>query len=125
MRFYSVIYDAVNDIKAAMEGLLEPTYKEKVLGRAEVREAFNIPKIGTIAGCYIVDGKVTRSSQARLVRDNVVVYEGKITSLRRFKDDAKEVMTGYECGIGLENFNDIKVSDIIESYIQEKVVKKL
>ena len=125
MRFYSVIYDAVNDIKAAMEGLLEPTYKEKVIGRAEVREAFNIPKIGTIAGCYIVDGKVTRSSQARLVRDNVVVYEGKITSLRRFKDDAKEVMTGYECGIGLENFNDIKVSDIIESYIQEKVVKKL
>lgn len=125
MRFYSIIYDIVNDIKAAMEGLLDPIYKEKVIGRAEVRELFNIPKIGTISGSYVIDGKIARSSQVRLIRDNVVIYEGKISSLRRFKDDAKEVLTGYECGIGIENFNDIKLNDIIESYIMEKFAAKL
>lgn len=125
IRFYSIIYDVVNDIKAAMEGLLDPVYKEKVIGRAEVRELFYIPKIGTISGAYVIDGNIARSSQVRLIRDNVVIYEGKISSLRRFKDDAKEVLTGYECGIGIENFNDIKLNDIIESYIQEKFAGKL
>ena len=125
IRLYSIIYDAINEIKAAMEGLLDPVYKEKVIGRAEVRELFYIPKIGTISGAYVIDGNIARSSQVRLIRDNVVIYEGKISSLRRFKDDAKEVLTGYECGIGIENFNDIKLNDIIESYIQEKFAGKL
>ncbi len=125
IRFYSIIYNAVNDIKAAMEGLLDPLYQEKVIGRAEVRELFVIPKIGTIAGSYVVDGKIARSSQIRLIRDSVVIYEGKISSLRWFKDDAREVLTNYECGIGIENFNDIKLNDIIEAYILEKVARKL
>ncbi len=125
LRLYNIIYDAVEDIKKAMEGLLEPTLREKYLGRAEVREVFSVPKIGNVAGCYVLDGKMIRNASVRLLRDNVVVYEGKMSSLRRFKDDVKEVATAYECGIGLENYNDIKVGDIIEDFEIEKIAAKL
>jgi translation initiation factor IF-2 len=116
IRLYNVIYDAVNDIKSAMEGLLAPTLKEEDLGRAEVREAFNVSKVGTIAGCYVVSGKIVRNAHARLLRDDVVIWTGKLSSLRRFKDDVKEVNNNYECGIGLENYNDLKTGDVIEAY---------
>ena len=116
IRLYNIIYDAVNDIKDAMEGLLEPTLKEIDLGRAEVREAFNVTKVGTVAGCYVVSGKILRNAHARLLRDDVVIWTGKMSSLRRFKDDVKEVNNNYECGIGLENYNDVKPGDIIEAY---------
>ena len=121
IRFYDVIYNFVNDIKGAMVGLMEPTYKEHIVGRAEIRETFNIPKVGTIAGSYVTEGKIERGQSARLIRDGVVVYSGKIASLRRFKDDIKEVQSGYECGIGIENYNDIKIKDIIECYEMEEV----
>ncbi len=106
-----------------MTGLLEPTFKEVRLGTAEVRETFKVPKFGTIAGCMVTEGRITRSgdTQARLVRDNVVVYEGKIGSLRRFKDDVSEVKAGFECGIALERFNDVKVGDVIEAFAVERV----
>lgn len=125
IRLYNIIYDAVEDIKKAMEGLLEPTLREKYLGRAEIREVFSVPKAGNVAGCYVQDGKMLRNAQVRLLRDNVVIYEGKMSSLRRFKDDVKEVATGYECGIGLENYNDIKIGDIIEAFEIEKVAATL
>ncbi|CAH2030856.1 translation initiation factor IF-2 [Trichlorobacter ammonificans] len=125
IRLYNVIYDAVDDVRKAMEGLLSPVFKEKYLGRAEVREVFSVPKIGSIAGCYVVDGKFIRNAQVRLLRDNVVVYQGKLGSLRRFKDDVKEVASGYECGMGLENYNDIKVGDVIEAFEMEKTAAKL
>ena len=121
IRLYSVIYDAVNDIRDAMEGLLAPTLKEKELGRVEVRETFHVSRVGTIAGCYVLDGKIVRNAQTRLVRDNVVVWQGKLSSLKRFKDDVKEVSSGYECGIGLENYNDLKIGDIIEVFEMEAV----
>jgi len=124
IRLYTVIYDAINDIREAMEGLLAPTYREKALGRAEVRKTFSVPG-ATIAGSMITDGKITRSSRARLVRDGRVVWEGKIGSLRRFKDDAREVAAGYECGIGLENYNDVKPGDIVEAFEMETVLRKL
>jgi translation initiation factor IF-2 len=120
-RTYSVIYDAISDIKNAMEGLLEPTYKEYILGRAQVIELFNVRKVGMIAGSLIIDGKVIRGSHARLLRDNTVIYDGRISSLRRFKDDMKECTQGLECGIWIENFNDIKPGDIIESYEMEEI----
>jgi len=125
IRQYSIIYNAVEDVKKAMEGLLSPIFKEKYLGRAEIREVFSVPKVGNVGGCYIQDGKVLRNAQVRLLRDNIVVYEGKMSSLRRFKDDVKEVSTGYECGIGLENYNDIKVGDIIEAFEMEKIAATL
>jgi len=125
IRQYSIIYNAVEDVKKAMEGLLSPIFKEKYLGRAEIRDVFSVPKVGNVAGCYIQDGKVMRNAQVRLLRDNIVVYEGKMSSLRRFKDDVKEVATGYECGIGLENYNDIKVGDIIEAFEMEKIAATL
>lgn len=125
IRLYSIIYDAVEDVKKAMEGLLEPTLKEKYLGRSEVREVFSVPKVGNVAGCYVQDGKMLRNAQVRLLRDNVVIYEGKMSSLRRFKDDVKDVASGYECGIGLENYNDIKIADIIEAFEIEKIATKL
>ncbi|MGQ9812226.1 MAG: translation initiation factor IF-2 [Dissulfurimicrobium sp.] len=120
IRFYDVIYNAIEEVKSAMTGLLEPVYEEKIIGRAEVRQTFHIPKVGIIAGCYVLEGMIQRNAKARLLRDNVVVYTGKIVSLRRFKEDAKEVQSGYECGIGLEKFNDIKTGDIIEAYKLEK-----
>ena len=126
VRLYSIIYDALNDIRAAMEGLLEPTLKERILGRAEVRQMFTIPKAGLVAGCYVVDGVISRASVGvRVIRDSVVVYEGKLGSLRRFKDDVREVQQGYECGITVENFNDLKAGDIIEAYAIDKVAAKL
>ena len=125
IRLYSIIYNAVEDVKKAMEGLLSPIFKEKYLGRAEIREVFSVPKVGTVAGCYIQDGKVVRNAQVRLTRDNIVIYTGKMSSLRRFKDDVKEVASGYECGIGLENYNDLKVGDMIEAFEMEKIAATL
>jgi translation initiation factor IF-2 len=126
VRLYTIIYDALNDIKAAMEGLLEPTLKERVLGRAEVRQVFTVSKAGTIAGSYVIDGTITRASAGvRVIRDSVVVYQGRLGSLRRFKDDVREVQQGYECGIGVENFSDIKTGDIIEAYAIDKIAAKL
>ncbi|MCZ6513400.1 MAG: translation initiation factor IF-2 [Nitrospinae bacterium] len=121
VRLYSIIYEAIDDIKKALEGLLEPTFKERIMGRAEVREIFSIPKVGVIAGCQVISGSLERNSKARLVRDNVVVYEGKIHSLRRFKDDVKEVSSGYECGLALDKFQDMKQGDIVEPFIMEEV----
>ena len=120
MRFYNVIYDAINDVKNALTGLMASRFEERILGSAEVREVFQIPKVGAIAGCQVTDGKIERGKSLRLIRDGVVVYEGKNSSLRRFKDDAKEVQSGYECGIGIENFNDIKVGDRIEFFYMEE-----
>lgn len=124
IRLYRVIYDAIEDIQSAMKGMLEPEYKEVVLGHAEVRATFKASSIGTIAGCYVTDGKINRNNDVRIVRDGVVIHEGKISSLKRFKDDAKEVNTGFECGISLERFNDIKEGDIIESFTMEAVPRK-
>jgi translation initiation factor IF-2 len=121
MRFYNVIYDVINDVKSAMTGLMASRFEERFLGSAEVREVFQIPKVGAIAGSYVTDGRLERGRSLRLVRDGVVVYEGKNSSLRRFKDDAREVQSGYECGIGIENFNDIKVGDRIEFYFMEEI----
>ena len=126
IRTYSIIYEVLNDIKAAMEGLLEPTLKERVLGRAEVRQVFMIAKIGAVAGCYVTDGTIVRAgASVRVVRDGVVVYEGRLASLRRFKDDVKEVQAGYECGITVENFNDVKPGDRLEVFTIDKVAAKL
>jgi len=126
IRLYTVIYEAIEHVKKALEGLLEPTLKEKVVGRAEVREIFPISRIGTVAGCYVLDGSVIRSSDGmRVIRDSIVIYDGKIASLKRFKEDAREVQAGYECGIMVENFNDVKVGDILENYVIEKVAAKL
>lgn len=116
VRFYNVIYDVVKDIRDALQGLLAPVYYEEILGRAEIRQTFHVTKAGTIAGCYVVDGLMRRNSQVRVVRDGVVIHDGKIDSLKRFKDDVREVATGYECGIGIENFNDVKEGDILENY---------
>ena len=121
MRFYNVIYDVIKDVKDAMVGMMASTFEERILGTAEVREVFQIPKVGNIAGSYVTDGKMERGQKMRLLRDGVVVFEGKNSSLRRFKDDAKEVQAGYECGIGIENFNDIKVGDTIDCYYLEEI----
>ena len=125
IKLYDIIYDVIGDMKAAMEGLLEPIYKETDIGRAEVRELFKVPKVGTIAGSYVTEGKITRNANLRLVRDGVLIYNSKANSLRRFKDDVKEVSAGFECGIGIEGFNDIRMGDIIEAYVNEKVERKL
>jgi translation initiation factor IF-2 len=125
IELYEVIYDAIADVKAAMEGLLEPVYREVVQGRAEIRQLFKARKVGTIAGSYVTDGKVTKNSNLKIVRDGVVIYDGAILSLKRFKDDANEVTSGIECGISIEGFNDIKVGDTIEAYMKEKVERKL
>jgi translation initiation factor IF-2 len=121
IRLYRVIYQAIEDIEKAMKGMLEPTFKEMELGSAEVRNVFKVTGAGTVAGCYVTNGKVQRNAQVRLLRDNVVIFEGKLSSLKRFKDDAREVAAGYECGIGLENYNDIKLGDVIECFINEEV----
>jgi translation initiation factor IF-2 len=125
IKLYDIIYNVIADVKAAMEGLLEPVYKETDIGRAEVRELFKVPKLGTIAGSYVTDGKITRNANLRLVRDGVLIYNSKVLSLRRFKDDVKEVSAGFECGIGIDGFNDIRIGDIIEAYISEEVERKL
>ena len=122
---YEVIYHAVDDIRAALEGMLRPEQRETVLGSAEVRDTFRITRVGTIAGCYVTDGIIDRKGRARLVRDGIVQYDGEFSSLKRFKDDVKEVREGYECGIGIANYNDIKVGDVIECYTVEEIARTL
>ena len=125
VRSYSIIYDAINDLKEAMEGLLSPDVKEEVQGNVEIRETYKISRVGTIAGCMVMDGKITRNSLVRVIREGVVVYTGTLASLKRFKDDAKEVTKGYDCGLQIKDFNDIKTGDTIEAYIEVAVKKKL
>jgi len=121
MRLYRVIYDAIEDIEKAMKGMLNPIYKEVVNGHVEIRQLFKVSGVGTIGGAYVIDGKILRNSDVRIVRNGIVVHEGKLASLKRFKDDAKEVAAGYECGIMIERYNDIKEGDIIESFHMEEV----
>ncbi len=123
IRLHTIIYDVTDEIKKAMKGLLAVVYKETIVGRAEARDTFRISKVGTVAGCYVQDGKLTRDTKIRLLRDNVVVYEGRVRSLRRFKDDVPEVKSGVECGVALENFNDVKIGDVLESFVKERVVE--
>ena len=125
LRVYDVIYEGVDEIRAVLEGMLAPERREHITGAAEVREVFKIRKVGTIAGSEVVDGIVDRKSHVRLIRDGIVVYEGDLSSLKRFKDDVKEVREGLECGIGIANFNDIKVGDVIEAYTVEEVARTL
>ncbi|MBO4539278.1 MAG: translation initiation factor IF-2, partial [Clostridia bacterium] len=120
IRLYRVIYDAIDDVEKAIKGMLAPTYEEVHLGRAEVRQLFRISSVGTIAGCMVKEGKITRNAKVRLLHDNVVICETSIASLRRIKDDVKEVVEGYDCGIGLTNYNDIHENDVIEAYIMEE-----
>jgi translation initiation factor IF-2 len=121
IRYHNIIYNVIKEVKDAIVGLMKSTFVERTLGRAEVRETFHVPKVGTIAGCYVTDGKIERNQRTRLIRDGIVIYDGKNTSLRRYKDDAREVQSGYECGIALENYNDIKVGDVIECYYMEEI----
>ncbi|MFO8163608.1 MAG: translation initiation factor IF-2 [Thermodesulfobacteriota bacterium] len=125
LRFYNVIYKVIEDIRSAMAGLLEPVYSEKIIGRADIKEVFHVSKVGTVAGCYVTDGKIERGAKARLLRDDVVVFDGNLSSLKRFKDDAKEVSSGFECGVGLENYNDIKPGDVFEFYTLEEMKAEL
>lgn len=125
IRSYRIIYNVIDDIKAAMSGLLAPDFVEETLGQAEVRQTFKVPGSGIVAGCYVIDGKVTRQAQVRILRDSVVIHEGQISSLRRFKDDVREVAQGYECGIGIERFNDVKEGDVIEAYVMKEVQRQL
>jgi translation initiation factor IF-2 len=121
MRMYRVIYECINEIELAMKGLLAPKFHEVVYGQAEVRQLYKASSVGTICGCYVQSGKIIRNGMARLVRDGIVIHEGEIASLRRFKDDIKEVATNYECGIALEKFNDVKEGDIIECFAMEQI----
>ena len=125
VRMYSIIYDAIEQVKAAMEGMLAPEMREEIIGTAEVRETFHISKVGTIAGCIVKEGKLRRSARVRLIRDGIVIYSGELGSLKRFKDDVKEVLTGYECGLNITNYNDVKVGDLIEAYEEVEVKKNL
>ena len=125
IRYYNVIYDAVDEIKAALSGMLAPEKREQIIGLVEIRQVFNISKIGLIAGCYVLEGCVKRDSKARLLRDNVVIWDGDLDSLKRFKDDAKEVKEGFECGLSLKNFNDIKENDKLEIYEIQEIARKL
>jgi translation initiation factor IF-2 len=125
VRLYTVIYEAISDVKKAMLGLLEPTYNEKSLGRAEVRALFHITRVGVVAGCYVQEGVLRRNTTARVIRDSVVVHEGRITSLRRIKDDVEEVASGFECGVSLGRYQDAKEGDIIESFVLEEIAPRL
>jgi translation initiation factor IF-2 len=125
VRYYNIIYDAVEEIKAALSGMLAPERKESVLGMVEVRQVFRISKIGTVAGCYVLDGLVKRSAQVRVLRDNVVIHTGDIESLKRFKDDVREVKAGFECGMSLKNFSDIKEKDQFEVFETVEVARTL
>ena len=120
MRLYRVIYDCIEEIESAMKGMLAPKFRENLLGRAECRQVYKISNVGTIAGSYVLSGKITRNAEIRIVRDGIVIGEDKLASLRRFKDDVKEVASGYECGIGLERFNDIKEGDVFEAFVMEE-----
>jgi translation initiation factor IF-2 len=121
VRLYTVIYSAIEDIQAAMKGLLDPTFREVVLGHVEIRQIFRASGVGTIGGCYVLDGKIQRGNSIRILRDGIAIHDGKLASLRRFKDDAREVLQGFECGIAIERFNDIKENDIIEPYMMEEI----
>ena len=125
IRLYSIIYDAINEVKAAMEGMLAPEFEEKITANVEIREVFKISKVGTIAGCMVLDGKINRNSKVRIIREGVVIYAGELASLKRFKEDVKEVATNYECGLNIQNFNNIEVGDIVEAYEQVEVKRKL
>ena len=125
IRFYSVIYDAVEELEAAMEGMLDPEIEEKVVCNIEIREVYKITKVGTIAGCFVTDGKINRNTKIRILREGVVVHSGKLSSLKRFKDDVKEVTHGYECGLQIEGYNDIQELDIVEGYEEVEVKQKL
>ncbi|MER2008362.1 MAG: translation initiation factor IF-2, partial [Psychrobacillus sp.] len=121
IRLHRIIYKVIEEIEAAMTGLLDPEFQEKIIGQAEIRETFKVSKVGTIAGSYVTEGKITRDSGVRVIRDGIVIFEGELDTLKRFKDDAKEVAKGYECGITIKNFNDVKENDIIEAYIMEEI----
>jgi translation initiation factor IF-2 len=121
IRMYRVIYDCINEIEAAMKGMLAPKFKESVIGHAEVRQVYKVSHVGTVCGCYVQDGKISRGCKVRVLRDNIVIHEGDLASLRRFKDDVKEVATNFECGLSVEKFNDIKEGDVIEAYIMEQI----
>jgi len=125
IRTYKVIYDIIDDIKKSLSGLLTPEEKEEILGRVEIRQTFKVAKVGTIAGCYVTYGKITRNAKVRILRNGVIVYEGVISSLKRFKEDVNEVQQGYECGVGIEGFNDIKEGDSIEAYVTVKIKREL
>ena len=125
IKLYEVIYNAVDDVRAALEGMLSPEEKETVLGAADVRQVFKIKGVGTIAGCYVTEGTIERRSKVRVIRNGIVVYDGDLGSLKRFKDDVREVREGFECGIGVANFNDLKVGDVIEAYRVEAVARTL
>ena len=124
IKLYSVIYNAIEDIEAAMRGMLKPQFEEVVLGHVEIRQTFKVSSVGTIGGAYVKDGKVLRTSEVRVVRNGIVVHQGKLASLKRFKDDAKEVAAGYECGISIENYNDIEEGDIIEVFEMQEIKRK-
>ena len=121
MRMYRVIYDAIDEIEAAMKGMLAPKFREAVIGHAEIRQTYKVSSVGTVAGCYVTDGKIQRACDVRIVRDGIVVHEGHLASLQRFKDSVKEVAQGYECGLSFEKYNDIKVGDIVEAYVMEQI----
>ncbi|HEY4554551.1 MAG TPA: translation initiation factor IF-2, partial [Bacillaceae bacterium] len=121
VRLHRIIYKAIDEIEAAMKGMLDPEYEEKVIGQAEVRQTFKVSKIGTIAGSFVTEGKITRDSGIRLIRDGIVIFEGEIDDLKRFKDDVKEVSQGYECGITIKKFNDVKEGDVIEAFLMQEV----
>jgi translation initiation factor IF-2 len=125
IRLYSIIYDAINEVKDAMEGMLAPKVEEVIVGNVEVRDVFKITKVGTVAGCYVTEGTIKRSSKVRVVRDGIVVHTGEIDALKRFKDDVSEVKYGYECGISIKNFNDINVGDTIEAFEQRETKRTL
>jgi translation initiation factor IF-2 len=125
IRTYSIIYQAIEEIKAAIEGMLSPDIEEKIICNIEIRDVFKISKVGTVAGCYVLDGKVTRNTRIRIIRDGIVVHTGRLGSLKRFKDDVREVAAGFECGLNIDNFNDIKVGDIIEGFEEVEVKRKL
>jgi translation initiation factor IF-2 len=125
IRLYSIIYDAINEVKSAMEGMLAPEIKEEIKGTAEILEVFKITKVGTIAGCIVRDGKIARNSKVRLIRDGIVVFTGELESLKRFKDDMKEVAKGYECGLNIRGYNDLEVGDFIEAFEEVEVAKTL
>ncbi|HNM25728.1 MAG TPA: EF-Tu/IF-2/RF-3 family GTPase, partial [Saprospiraceae bacterium] len=131
IKLYSIIYEAIEEIKAAMEGMLEPTKEEEIMGQVEIREVYKISKVGTVAGCYVQEGKISRNHYVRIIRDGIVVYpvnanqHAELSSLKRFKEDAKEVKAGLECGLTIRNFNDIKVGDVVESYVVNEVKTKL
>jgi translation initiation factor IF-2 len=124
VRLHRIIYKVIEEIEAAMKGMLDPEFQEKIIGQAEIRQTFKVSKVGTIAGSYVTDGKITRDSGIRLIRNGVVIFEGQIDALKRFKDDAKEVAQGYECGITIKNFNDVKEGDIIEAFVMEEIERK-